>query len=981
MTPPLGNVGRGSHVNTLLVVLLVSLADVHLRMRCFAELTTRIPTTNALTTISTTALTNNSYEQLSPTSAANNNLETPPDDGSYRLPTFVRPFHYFVHLHPFLNYVDPAEFRFRGHVSISIRCYNATNKIILHKEILSVDNSSVELRSVTDSPSGNPNVTSIEEDPARHFLILRLDKNLEVGLVYVINIRFTSPLKNDPYGLYYSNSSRGNTTVYTVASFLEPVYARRVFPCFDEPAMRATFTVSIVRPADRISLSNMPLDFSNVTSIDSGYSRDVYQITPKMSTYMLAFVVCDFLHLSKKTKSNVTYNTWAKPSDVNKTRYVLDVAVKIHDFFEDYFDVKFPLPKQDIVAISNFPLGAMENWGLILCRDMFLLYEERVTNEWHWRLVPRVVAHEIAHMWLGNLVTQEWWNEFWLKEAFVSYFDFLATENVTDSWKMFEHFIVDRQQSGFHYDQAADSRPLYFEVLTSADLDNLVSYLPFVKGPSVARMLNFILGESTFQKAFRNFIKGRLYGTYVQGDLYNEMTQQAKADGLDFNVADFMDTWVLQGNFPVVTVTQDFRKDGYLHVSQERFLQDSTDKYTGEYISPFNFRWNIPLTFASSQHIVFNQTGEDVYWLKRDEPAKTISVNFPLPKCTSRDGWILANVHGYGFYRVNYQIGNWLALSQQLKTNHEVIPISNRAQIINDAFSLYKANYIPLDTALTTLEYLHQEREYPPWDVAQTELASIGHKLVLTPLYKPFETFMRRKLTPAFNDFSLRNISYNINLRKLHSILASRACQFKVQLCLDQAVEIYRTVMSQDGQSYLHPDVKKSIYCYGVAAGNLFEWELALKLYNETADSEVKSAMIDAMVCATKPHILNRYVALLLDGSTFSKEYALQVLTKVIGRPEGRATAWDFYVENYNALRDKYNKTFECSAVLPRLTTYFNTQEELGKVTAFWGSQCEGYKQADFETRVKNHIKKNIEWLDKHSPIIKAWLNKNNIQT
>ncbi|BFZ00930.1 hypothetical protein BsWGS_03969 [Bradybaena similaris] len=470
----------------------------------------------------------------------------------------------------------------------------------------------------------------------------------------------------------------------------------------------------------------------------------------------------------------------------------------------------------------------------------------------------------------------------------------------------------------------------------------------------------------------QNFLKRRLYGTYVRQDLFDEMTLQAKTDGLDINVTDFMETWVLQANFPVVTVTQDF-KTNELYVTQQRFLQDPSDKDTGKYLSSFNYRWNIPLTFATSRHRVFNQTAKDVYWMKRDEPAKTIRVKFPLPRCTSCNSWILANVNWYGLYRVNYHIGNWLALSKQLKRNHLVIPTSNRAQIANDAFSLYKANYIPLDVALTTLEYLHKERHYGPWRIAGSEMFNVLYKLETTKLYEPYKAFVQRKVRQPFNRVGLRRGYDEVNLRELQRIIVRHACYVGIRSCMYQAKKIYKDVMRTDGKLPIDPDKTNAVYCYGVALGSTAEWDFALKMYQRTTDAREKGLILSALSCPLSPELLTRYMEyLLVDDSPYPKEHAFSVLKNIIQDPRTKNVAWEFYNRNYKALTDKYNKTFECKTAMNQLTAYFNTREDLDSVMLFWRQHC----LADIGKAKTKHIQENIEWLDKYGPVIQAWLDK-----
>ncbi|CAG5121269.1 unnamed protein product, partial [Candidula unifasciata] len=231
----------------------------------------------------------------------------------------------------------------------------------------------------------------------------------------------------------------------------------------------------------------------------------------------------------------------------------------------------------------------------------------------------------------------------------------------------------------------------------------------------------------------------RAFGNGSTDDFWQALTAQAKRQGLNLNVKEIMDTWVLQKNYPVVTVTRDVNDHKMIQVTQERFLlQDVV--YPDKHDSPFNYRWTIPLTFTSSSSPNFSfPVSSKIYWLHKDEHTKTFSSVMQLSDCGASDSWILANVHQLFYYRVNYDKGNWLALSKQLKTNHSIIRPINRAQIINDAWSLARAQYIELETALSTLEYLHNERDYLPWVTALKQLRYIGLMLIDFPALREFE--------------------------------------------------------------------------------------------------------------------------------------------------------------------------------------------------------------------------------------------------
>ncbi|KAK6961922.1 aminopeptidase N, partial [Biomphalaria glabrata] len=318
---------------------------------------------------------------------------------NYRLPTSLYPTHYNIEIQTYIIGHNVSNFFFKGSVKIWLRCDQPSDNVTLHLNGLEVDESS--LLFYGDGSGFNvPKYTNWSLDTDREFFILNLDGYTEVGKTYIIEISYTSPIKKNMKGLYLSSYQRINQTVYQAATQFQPTDARKAFPCFDEPAIKSTFNVTLVRPSNMTSLSNMPIINNATTFTEEGvtYVKDVFAQSKIMSAYLVAFVVSDFSHLQRTLRNGVLFRTWSRPEVIATTEFSLDIGTKMFLYFEEFFDVKYPMPKLDMIPIPDFPGGGMENWGLITYKEKTMLYKEKVTEASEHFNVAVTVAHELAHM-------------------------------------------------------------------------------------------------------------------------------------------------------------------------------------------------------------------------------------------------------------------------------------------------------------------------------------------------------------------------------------------------------------------------------------------------------------------------------------------------------------------------------------------------------------------------------------------------------
>ena len=328
-----------------------------------------------------------------------------------RLPHHMRPQHYRVFLIPFLK---EDNFTIKGRVEIDV--------LLIKNSSIVADSIKLHIKDMTISPNS---VNCVDEnrstipiighgyDPEREFFIIYLRSAIERN--FTLTIEFIGNLNSDMAGFYRSTYKDVNTgeDKYIATSQMEPTDARRALPCFDEPNMKSTFQINIGRTKSMTSISNMPKKVEgNPMKEDDEYVWDEYEPTLKMSTYLLAFVVSDFKYREgNKTENNVTFRIWSRESVLEQTEYATSIGPQILQYYENYFGINFPLPKQDMIAIPDFSAGAMENWGLITYRETALLYEPGISSLMNKQYVALVVAHELAHQWFGDLVTMDWWTE------------------------------------------------------------------------------------------------------------------------------------------------------------------------------------------------------------------------------------------------------------------------------------------------------------------------------------------------------------------------------------------------------------------------------------------------------------------------------------------------------------------------------------------------------------------------------------------
>ena len=447
---------------------------------------------------------------------------------------------------------------------------------------------------------------AIDDQPADisfgEFDKLRLSQpNLENGN-HTIHINFSGNITDAMHGLYPCYFTHDGVKKQLFATQFESHHAREVFPCVDEPAAKAEYDLTLITRPGITVLGNMPVksEEENGDSLTTTFEK-----TPRMSSYLLAFVIGELHKKSARTKSGVEVNVWATPAqNENTLDFALDIATRSIDFYDEYFGVKYPLPKSDHVALPDFSSGAMENWGLITYRESCLLADPELTPESSRRFIATVIAHELSHQWFGNLVTMQWWNDLWLNESFANMMEYVAIDTLQPNWHMWEDFATNEVTAALRRDSLDGVQSVQADVNHPDEISTLFDpAIVYAKGGRLLVMVRKLIGEETFRAGLKSYFEKFAYKNTVGNDLWQELES---ASGQP--IINLMNAWISQPGLPVVSVSNSH--DAAI-LSQERF-------FIGEH-QPSDALWPIPL---------FAKQPLDVKIL--DQKETTVSIEKPL---------------------------------------------------------------------------------------------------------------------------------------------------------------------------------------------------------------------------------------------------------------------------------------------------------------------------------------------------------------
>ncbi|NLV55436.1 MAG: M1 family peptidase [Acidimicrobiales bacterium] len=634
---------------------------------------------------------------------------------AYRLPRTVLPRRYDLHLVPDL---DAATFA--GTVSIEVEVVETVTEIVLNSIELTIDETTVER-----DGERHPATVALDDDTER--ATLTLDAPLGPGPA-TVHLTFAGVLNDKLHGFYRSTFTDDHGRSRTIATTqFEATDARRAFPCWDEPDMKAVFAVAIDVPRGLFAVSNAAE--AATEDLPDGTRRVRFADTMVMSTYLLAFVVGPLTATDPVDVDGVELRVVHRPGQEHLTAFALESGAFALRHFTEYFGVDYPADKLDLIAVPDFAFGAMENLGCVTFREALLLVDPDRATQPELQRVADVIHHEIAHMWFGDLVTMSWWEGIWLNEAFATFMEMRCTDAFRPEWDRWTDFGISRT-AAYDTDALRSTRPIEFEVVSPADAEGMFDILTYEKGAAVVRMLEQYLGEDRFRDGIRLYISRHAYGNTRTTDLWDAI-EEATGEP----VRRIMDSWIYQGGHPEVSVER--VADDRLRLGQQRFLYRTDDD------TPDDTTWAVPVLLRIGTDPTSDPTdggsaasAERVERVLLEGPGTDVALD-------AGSTWVLANSGGSGFFRVRYDAAGRAALGRATG----LAPIE-RYGLVDDAWASLVAGTSRVGDLLALLRTYADEQDLSVWQRVIGVLGSLG-RLLDDEARPDVEAFVRALVGPA----------------------------------------------------------------------------------------------------------------------------------------------------------------------------------------------------------------------------------------
>jgi puromycin-sensitive aminopeptidase len=585
--------------------------------------------------------------------------------------------------------------------------------------------------------------------------------------------------------------------------------------------MKATFQVSLTIPAHLTALSNMPE--KQTRHVAGGKKRVEFTVSPKMSTYLLAWAIGEFDFVQGVTKNGIQLRVFSPPGRASQGKFALDCGLRALDYYDEFFQVPYPLPKMDMICVTEFAMGAMENWGLVTYREVDLMIDEARASSQQKQRVAIVVAHELAHQWFGNLVTMSWWDGLWLNEGFAAWMEHFGVDELYPDYHIWEQFTTDSFGAAQRLDSLRTSHPIIVPIKHAEEVEQVFDAISYCKGSTVVNMVHAIVGKDKFREGLQVYMKRHAYGNTETKDLWQAWSEVSGVD-----IASVMKTWTTRMGYPYVKTVSEVWSDSSVEFTLEQswFLADGSEPNADEAADAI---WQIPLLFATS-----SSTSEAAVLMTE----KRQTFNVPL---AGAEDWLRINAGQKALLRVATSQEQLKRLLPAVKS--KALGAVDRSALLLDSYALAKAGLAPVESVVDVLKALEDADSSVVWDAISMILNALNSLMqtVGGPGYDAFIEFGKRFVLKTFAKVGWDGRPDDGHSQKLLRATVVNLLETFAFFDPDVANEAKRRFDGHwEDPDLLPTDYRSTVYRIVLKNGGIAEYEAILKSFYATEDNAIK---------------------------------------------------------------------------------------------------------------------------------------------
>ncbi|KAD4889372.1 hypothetical protein E3N88_21445 [Mikania micrantha] len=872
----------------------------------------------------------------------NQNEEQKLDDfkGHHRLPKFAIPHRYDLTLKPNLELCE-----FSGAVIVDVSILESTRFLVLNSIDLVINESYFR-----DSNNNKVVPSEIVVDNDVEMLVLVFGEPLSVG-DGVLVINFTGVLNEHFKGFYKGTYFDGGVRKNMAMTNFEPADARRCFPCWDEPALKATFKITVGNvPLELTALSNMPV---SEEIINGDFKTLCFEESPIMSTYLVAVVVGLFDYIEETTPNGIRVRSYCPVGKSEKGKLALSISVKSLEFYTKYFSMPYTLPKLDMVGVPDFLAGAMENYGLITFRETELLHDDLHSASSNTQRLLIVVTHEVGHQWFGNLVTMEWWTHLWLNEGFATWVSYLATDSLFPEWRVWTQFL-EETADGLQLDSLEQSHPVEVEVHNASSVLEIFDSISYQKGSSLIRMLKEYLGDDIFQKSISSYMKKYAYQNAKTEDLWSVLSEES---GVEVNK--LMDVWTKQTGYPIIYVKLE---DYTLQFEQTRFMSLGLQ---GE------GQWIIPITLSAGSYnnhkkfLLETKVGKlDVSEFYHSYSSSS-QPNDKKNQEVAEKPWVKVNIGHTGFYRVKYDSVLTARLLKAIED--KCFSPEDKFGILDDTYALCEAGEESILSLLSLMNLYREDLDY----IVLTRLINACYntaKILKDAIYDPWNhlsQFFIDLIVSSAEKLGLEPVPGDGHLNTmLREEVFKALATFGHKETIVELKNRFQTYINDKNTSIFPVGIRKAAYISVMKTASAVDrsgFDSLLKLYREADAVQEKARTLSYIASSPDPELVKEALDLMLTNEI--REQDTVYVTARISL-EGRETAWIWLKENWDVIQKRWGQGMVFHRFIRDIVAPFSSHEMAVEVEEFFSSRVTPSFVRILKQSIE-HIRIKARWIEK----------------